>query len=137
MIADVYYPVVSQGAYGDIQKTWTLDRTVVGNFSTAGSEIKEELVINVDISKDALLIARVKQDLRYSDADGDYGVTNILVTNIRDRNDIVLYKETDGVRRGQPTLYEIATHQPFFNPFGRIEHYRIILRRSENQSEDL
>lgn len=138
MLADIYYPVVSQGAYGQITKVWTLDKTVSGSFTPAGSEIKEELVINVDISQDSLIIGRVKRDLRYADADNeDYGLTNILVTNIRDRDSLVLYKETDGVRRGQPTLFEVATQQPFVNPFGKVEHYRVILRRSENQSEDI
>lgn len=136
MLADIYYPVVSQDAYGQITKAWTLDKTVSGNFTPAGSEIKEELVINVDISQDSLMIGRVKRDLRYADSDDeDYGLTNILVTNIRDRNSLVIYKETDGIRSGQPTLFEVATQQPFVNPFGKIEHYRVILRRSENQSE--
>lgn len=138
MLADIYYPVVSQDAYGQIKKVWTLDKTVSGSFTPAGSDIKEELVINVDISQESLLIGRVKRDLRYADADDeDYGLSNIMVTNIRDKNDLVIYKETDGVRRGQPTLFEVATQQPFVNPFGRIEHYRVILRRSENQSEEL
>lgn len=138
MLADVYYPVVAQGAYGDIQKSWTLDRIIAGSFTPAGSDTKEELVINVDISQDSLLVGRVRNDLRYADSDGeDYGITNILITNIRDKNGLVIYKETDGDRRGQPTLFEVATQQPFMNPFGRIEHYRIILRRSENQSEEV
>lgn len=138
MLADIYYPVVSQDAYGQIKKQWTIDKTVVGSFTPAGSDIKEELVINVDISQDSLLVARVKVDLRYADQDGeDYGITNILVTNIRDKDGLVIYKETDGVRRSLPTLFEVATQQPFVNPFGRIEHYRLILRRSENQSETL
>lgn len=138
MLADIYYPVVSQDAYGQVTKVWTLDKTVAGSFTPAGSDIKEELVINVDISQDSLLIGRVRKDLRYADADNeDYGLTNIMITNIRDRDGLVLYKETDGGRRGQPTLFEVATQQPFVNPFGKIEHYRIILRRSENQSEEV
>src|SRR6056300_585117 len=138
MVADIYYPVVSQDAYGQITKAWTLDKTVIGSFTPAGSDIKEELVINVDISQDSLMIGRVKVDLRYADADGeDYGLTNVLVTNIRNKDGVVLYKETDGQRRSQPTLFELATQQPFVNPFGKIEHYRVILRRSENQTEDL
>lgn len=137
MYADLYHAVVSQSAYGNISKQWILDRTVVGNFTPAGSEIKQELVINVDLTQDSALIGRVKCDLRFDSNDDRYSLTNILVTNIRDRKGNLIYKETSGPRSGKATLYEIATQQPFVNPFGRIEHNRVILRRSENQAENV
>ena len=137
MLADVYYPVVEQGAYGNVSKTWTLDRSVSGNFTPAGSEIKEEIVINVDLSQDSLLICRVKEDLRISSPGVRYAMTNILITNIRDDKGNVIYLETSGPRNGHPTLFEVATQQPFVNPFKRVEHYRVLLRRSENQAENI
>ena len=137
MYADLYHAVVQQSAYGNISRQWVLDRTVVGNFIPAGSEIKEELVINVDLTQDSLLIARVKCDLRIDSDDENYALTNILITNIRDRKGKPIYKETSGPRAGESTLYEIATQQPFVNPFGRVEHNRVILRRSENQAENV
>lgn len=137
MLADVYYPVVEQGAYGNVSKTWTLDRAVSGNFTPAGSEIKEEIVINVDLSQDSLLICRVKEDLRISSPGVRYALTNILITNIRDDKGNVIYLETSGPRNGRPTLFEVATQQPFVNPFKRVEHYRVLLRRSENQAENV
>jgi hypothetical protein len=137
MLADVYYPVIEQGAYGNVSKTWTLDRVVSGNFTPAGSEIKEEIVINVDLSQDSLLICRVKEDLRISSPGVRYAMTNILITNIRDDKGNVIYLETSGPRNGHPTLFEVATQQPFVNPFKRVEHYRVLLRRSENQAENI
>lgn len=137
MLADVYYPLVEQSAYGNITRSWILDKVVVGSFTPAGSEIKEELVINIDLTQDSLLICRVKSDMRVSSLQGNSSLTNILITNIRDNKNNLIYSETSGPRANKGTLFEVATQQPFVNAFGRIEHYRVILRRSENQAENL
>jgi len=137
MLADVYYPVVEQGSYGNISRRWILDKVVAGSFTPAGSEIKGELVINVDLTQDSMLICRVRSDLRISSLDFKNSLTNILLTNIRDDKGNIIYSETSGPRAGRPTLYEVATQQPFVNPFGKIEHYRVVLRRSENQAENV
>lgn len=134
MLADVYYPTVSQGAYGNIVRAWNLDQTISGSFTPAGSETKEELVVNVDLTLDSTLIARVRQDIRVSKTNKNNAITNIILTNIRDANSNKIYVETAGPRAGQPTIFEVATQQPFVNPFGRVEHYRLVLRRSENQA---
>jgi hypothetical protein len=135
MLADIYYPIVEQSAYGNIKKSWILDKTIAGSFTPAGSEIKEELVVNVDLTQDSLLICRIRSDVRISSLEDKNNITNILITNIRDDKGNQIYRETSGPRAGRPTLYEVATQQPFVNPFGRIEHYRLVLRRSENQAE--
>jgi hypothetical protein len=137
MLADIYYPIVEQSAYGNVSKNWILDKVVAGSFTPAGSEIKEEIVVNVDLSQDSLLICRVREDLRISSFNVRNALTNILVTNIRDSKGNVIYLETSGPRSGQPTLFEVATHQPFINPFQKIEHYRVVLNRSENQAENV
>lgn len=137
MLADIYYPIVEQSAYGNITRNWILDKTVAGNFIPAGSEIKKELVINIDLSQDSMLICRVKSDIRISSLEENSSLTNILITNIRDSKENSIYLETSGPRAGSPTLFEVATQQPFVNAFGRTEHYRVILRRSENQAENI
>jgi hypothetical protein len=83
--------------------------------------------------KDQLLVGRFKEDIRTSSLEEHFETTNVLVTNIVDKNCELVYKETGGVRSDKGTLYEIATIQPFLNPFGRIEYYKVILKRSENQ----
>ena len=133
MLADVYHPVIEPGAYGGVSKNWLLDRTIAGNFIRAGAETKEELIVNIDLTQDSLLIARVRTDLRISNAKEDNGLTNIVITNIRDAHGTLYYLETSGKRKGKGTVFEIATQQPFVNPFRKIEHYTAILRRSENQ----
>jgi len=45
----------------------------------------------------------------------------------------LIYKETAGPRAGKGTIYEIGTLEPFIGPFGDIEYYRMLWRRSENQ----
>jgi hypothetical protein len=133
MLADVYHPVIETGTYGSLSKTWLIDRTVAGNFIRAGAEQKEELIVNIDLTQDSLLIARTKSDIRMSSSKEPNALTNILVTNIRNSSGHVYYLETAGKRVGKPTVFEIATLQPFVNPFGATEHYTIILRKSENQ----
>jgi hypothetical protein len=81
------------------------------------------------------LIARTKTDLRVSSNKTDNAITNILITNIRNANDdSLLYKETAGPRAGRGTIYEVATVEPFTGPFGSVEYFKLLLRRTENQT---
>jgi len=137
MLADIYYPIVEQGAYGDVKKNWVLDKTIACQFNTAGTANKEELRPEVKLLQDSALIGRVKSDIRFSSEDQRNGLTNILVTNITDKNGNLVYLETSGTRAGQSTLFEVATFDPFLGPFGSIEFYKLILKRSENQAVDL
>jgi hypothetical protein len=137
MQADVFYPVVEQGLYGDIKKQWIIDRTIIGNFIPAGNAGKEEVQPNVNITKDVILVGRIKNDIRISSLDNDNAITNVLVTNIKDRNSKQIYMETSGVRKGKATIFEVATQEPYTGPFGTVEYYNVVLRRSENQASDL
>lgn len=137
LLADVYYPLVEQGAYGNVVKTWVLNKTVACNFSSAGAAMKEEVKPNVNITQDSILIGRVKTDVRISDSEGKNAITNVLVTNIRDRWENPIYLETSGPRAGRSTLYEIATNEPTLGPFGSVEYYKLTVRRSENQASDI
>lgn len=137
MQADIYYPSVEQGAYGNVKKYWMLDRTIVGNFTVVGSASKEEITPNVNITQTGILSGRSKSDPRFSSLDESASITNIIITNIRTKTGQPLYSETSGVRAGKSTIFEIATVEPFMNPFGGIEYYNIVLRRSENQATDV
>jgi hypothetical protein len=137
MLADIYYPIVEQGAYGNVKKNWVLDKTIACQFNTAGTANKEELRPEVKLLQDTALVGRVKSDIRFSSEEQKNALTNIILTNIRDKNGNVIHLETSGSRTGQPTVFEIATFDPFVGPFGSVEFYRIILRRSENQGTDL
>ena len=133
MYADVYYPTIAQSPYGNTVKAWGLDRTVIGNFTPIGAKSKEELVPNVNITQDTIILGRVAKDIRIGLEQGQNSLTNVLITNIRDRFESEIYLETSGPRSGMSTLFEIATQEPFVNPFGVVEYYKLVLRRSENQ----
>jgi hypothetical protein len=137
MLADVYHPIVDQGAYGSVSKTWVLDRTIACNFASAAAGSKEEIIPNIDLTQSSLLIGRVRTDIRLSSQENPNAVTNVIITNIRDSSGMPIYVETAGVRKNKSTIFEIATQQPFSGPFGGIEYYKLILRRSENQAADI
>ena len=137
MQADIFYPIIEQSPYGNLSKMWTYDRTIAGNFVYAGTATKEEIKVNINITEDIILSARVREDIRKGSFDENFALTNIVVTNIRDRECNEIYVEDAGPRNGKSTLFEIATQEPFINPFGRVDYYRLILRKSENQEFDV
>ena len=135
--ADVYYPIVEQQAYGNLQKTWVLDRTFACNFAIAGTANQEDVKPNVKIDVKTSLIGRARSDLRISSRDSKEAITNVIITNIRTAHDEPIYLETSGPRSGRSTIFEIATQEPIVGPFGSIEYYKLVVRRSENQATDL
>lgn len=135
--ADVYYPIVEQGPYGNVQKTWVMDRSIACNFSPAGTAWSEEVKPNVNINIDMNLIGRTRDDLRISSAKSKDSIVNIVITNIRTSNNVPIYLETAGPRSGFSTIFEIASNEPILGPFGDIEYYKVVIRRSENQATDL
>jgi len=137
MLADVYYPIVEQGAYGNVKKNWVLDKTIACQLNTAGTAFKEDIKPEVKLIQDTALVGRVKSDIRFSSEDERNALTNIVITNVRDKNGSTIYLETSGPRAGQPTIFELATFDPMIGPFGNIEHYKIVVKRSENQGVDL
>jgi hypothetical protein len=137
MLADIYYPIVSQGPYGNVEKTWVHDKTIACNFNSAGTAWKEDIKPNVNITQDSVMLGRVKSDIRFSSTENQNSITNIIITNIKDRNLNEVYLETSGPRAGKSTLFEVATVEPFMGPFGSTEYYKVVVRRSENQAVDL
>jgi hypothetical protein len=137
MQASVYHPIVEQGQYGAIKKHWVLDRVFACSFSSGGSAFKEEVKPNVNITQNSVLIGRAKSDIRISSLDSRNALTNILITDIKDQQGNLIYIETSGPRSGKGTLFEIATYEPFTGPFGEIESYKLVIRRSENQTGDV
>ena len=133
MKADIYYPIISQNQYGQPNKNWVFDRTVTCNATPVGGAGTEEIKPEVFLQYKDKLVARTKSDLRISSTDQLNAETNILITNIRSSNDLLIYKETAGPRAGRGTIYEIGTLEPFVGPFGDIEYYKMMWRRSDNQ----
>ena len=137
LVVDVYYPLVDQSAYGNVKKTWVLDKTIACAFNNPVSKTKEEIKPNVAITIDNVLTGRTKTDVRFSNREDSNAITNVVLSNIRDRFGKEIYVETSGPRTGKSTIFEIATNNPVVGPFGTVEYYQLVLRRSENQAVDL
>jgi len=131
LLADVYYPIVTQGDLGEVKKQWLIDKTIACSLSSTG--LKEEVAPNVNITHSSVLYGRTKNDIRISERQEATSITNIVLTNIRDSSGTPIYTETAGVRAGKSTIFEIATNEPYVGPFGGIEYYKLVVRRSENQ----
>lgn len=137
LLADVYYPIVEQGAYGNVSKQWILDKTIACSFSSGGSSNKEEVKPNVNITKEVILVGRTRKDVRFSKQENRNAITNVILTNIRDASGNPVYIETSGPRAGKSTIFEIASQDPTVGPFGSVEYYKLVIRRSENQAVDV
>lgn len=135
--ADVFYPIVDQGAYGNVQKKWVLDRVIMCSFAPVGTAGQEEVKPNAKINIDVNLLGRTKSDVRISSSYSRQAITNVVITNIRTHDDVPVYLETAGPRSGRSTIFEIAANEPIVGPFGDIEYYKLVVRRSENQATDL
>ena len=134
MKADIYYPVISQTDYGQATKKWVLDRVIILNATPVGGAGQEDIKPEIFLQYENKLVSRIKEDPRMSTSNGSNAITNILVANIRNAQDILIYKETAGVRAGRGTIYELGTVEPMTGPFGSIDYYKMLLRRAENQT---
>lgn len=137
LLADIYYPIVETGAYGNSKKTWVLDKTVACFFNVSGSKYKQDVGTEANINISNAIIGRVRNNPTVGSNQSLYSITNIVFTNIRGNDGQTIYNESAGPRSGSPTLFEVATINPIVGPFGKVEYYKVILRRSENQAVDL
>jgi hypothetical protein len=139
MKADVYYAITENTAYGNFEKTWVLDKTIACSFNSPNLTATTGAQINPDpnIKFRGILEGRVKNDIRVSKRDISNAITNVIITNIRDKSDSHIYLETSGVRAGKSTIFEISSQNPFLNPFGDVEYYSVVVLRSENQGVDV
>ena len=133
MYADIYLPTISQTASGKIEKVWTFDRTITCNATPVGGAGSEEIRPEAFVQYEGKLVARSKTDIRFDSLGEPIAPTNILITNIRSCSGAVIYKETSGARSELGTIYEIGNLEPFVGPFGSVEYYRMMWRKTDNQ----
>ena len=134
MLADVYYPIITQGGFGEIKKEWVFDRTISCNATPIGGAGSEQIKPDMFLQYEDKLIVRSKADLRITSKLSQEATTNILITNIRFSTGQLIYKETAGPRANRGTIYEIGTLEPFTGPFNSIEYYKMLWRRTESQA---
>jgi hypothetical protein len=134
MLADIYYPIITQGDYGQPKKDWIFDKTIACNATSVGGAGEESIKPETFLQYENKLIARTKSDPRISSQKDTNAITNILITNIRLANNEIVYRETAGVRAGKATIFEVATVEPYVSPFNTVEYYKMLWRRAENQT---
>jgi hypothetical protein len=134
MLADVYYPIITQGPFGEIKKEWVFDRTISCNATSVGGAGSEQIKPDMFLQYEDKLVVRSRGDLRIKSNQSQEATTNILITNIRLSHGQLIYKETAGPRAGKGTIYEIGTLDPFTGPFNNIEYYKMLWRRTESQA---
>jgi hypothetical protein len=134
---DIYYPIVTKEGYGELKRNWVYDRTVACYLTTPTSKTKEDILPEAKIVFDTSIVGRTRSDITVSSR-GDYNsLTNIMLTNIKDRNGSMIYNESSGPRVGLATVFEVATFVPVVGPMGVTDFYKLVLRRSENQAVDV
>lgn len=136
LLADIYYPRITQGLYNEVKKEWIFDKTIPCYAVSYNGTNRQEIGKDAYIQYDQQLIARSRTDIRISSNEGSNAATNILITNIRGSDGNIIYRETSGSRSGKGTIYEVATIEPFVGPFGSVEYYNMVWRRTENQDVD-
>lgn len=134
LLADIYYPIITQNGYGQTKKEWVLDRTVSVNAEPLTRKAIQDMQPSVFLQFEGKLSARTKKDPRVSSQKENNAITNILITNVRFPNGEIVYLETAGPRNGKGTIYEVATIEPFVGGLQTIEYYQMLWRKAENQS---
>ena len=131
MTADIYYATKSQNDFGELQRSWTMDRSI--NCSAIKenpqSQMRTQLTSEKFLEYDVKINMRTNENI-YKSLDGThYRPTDILVRNIKDPFGSIAWTETDT----EPTNFEIDTIELMFDAVHNIMGYRILLRRSDLQ----
>lgn len=136
MIADIYIATgIQDNVSGMIIKEWSLLHADV-QCELSSDKFNSDTRYAIQTKNDLfdmplLLFGRFKQDIRKTDT-GYAMLTDMLVTNIRD------YCDKDQIfiepsNNGEPMIFEIATLQPFTNPWGKTEYYKTQILRMDDQ----
>ena len=131
MTADIYYATKSQNDFGQLERTWELDRQI--NCSAfkenPESQMRTQLTSEKFIEFDEKVNMRTNENI-YKSLDGThYRPTDIIVRNIKDPFGSIAWAESST----EPTNFEIDTIEPMYDPVHNVAGYRILLRRSDLQ----
>lgn len=132
-IADVYYATQTQNDFGDIEKTWSYNQQVRLQLNMSTNYKDQQMQPDQFFFMEDILDGRCRTDVRISKDGATYAMTDILLTNIRNDVNKVIYHETAGIREGQPSVYEVAGVLPHLDPFGCVDYYKVVIKRSDMQ----
>lgn len=131
--ADIYYATESQNDFGEIDREWELDRVIRVDMNMSTNYKDQQVQPDQFFWIQDMLNGMTPTDIRVSEGGTLYSLTNIIITNIRNTQDVVTYSESAGERAGSPTLYEVSGLLPHSDPWGNVDYYKLVLKRSELQ----
>lgn len=131
MTADIYYSVQSQTDLGEVTRSWVKDRTIMCSAikDRPDSNMYSTVTTQKFIEVDPKVNLRTKEDILLSSAGGSYRLTEVLITNIKDPQGTIIWKEAVNV----PTEFEIDNVEPIYNEYHNLDAYRVLLCRSDEQ----
>lgn len=130
LAADIYYATESQDEFGAIDKAWVFNQTVRVDMSMSTNYKDQQMQADMMVWVQDMISGRTPTDIRIDSSGGLHSLTDILVTNVRNDSDEVIYFETAGARTGEPTLFEVAGLLPHNGPWGRNDYYKLVIKRS-------
>jgi len=141
MTADIYYSVEVQSEYGNMTRTWQLDRKVdCSAISAVTGLLDAELKVrDKSFNYDSSIFFRTNEDIRKKSDGKYYPITATAVTNFRDPNGDPVWINSENLKTKAETVktkYEVKTIVPSFDMFHNIGMYRVFLTRSANQKWD-
>lgn len=130
MSADVYYATQTQNDFGEIVRSWDMDRTIKcsavkpilrnPNFVYPSTSLEYDITINF----------RTNEDIQVSSDNSVYRVTDIIISNIRDTAGNIIWKED----ANNPTIFEINAVEPMFDISSVVMGHKIMCVRADNQA---
>ena len=131
--ADIYYAVESQNDFGEMDRAWEFNRVIRVDMNMSTNYKDQQVQPDQFFWVQDMLNGMTPTDIRMSDTGTLYSLTNTIVTNIRNNKEEVVYSESAGDRAGLPTLYEVSGLLPHNDPWGNMDYYKLVLKRSELQ----
>lgn len=131
-LADVWYATHYQDDFGHIKKTWEFDRIIRCEVNQTTNYKDQQVTPDQIMIVEDMLSLHTPDDVR-QDSQGElHSMTDILVLDIRDRGNNIIYYESGGTRKGLSTVYEVSGVLPHNSPFG-VDYYKTVVARSMHQ----
>jgi len=130
MSADIYYATQTQNDFGEMVRSWTLDRTIKCSAIKPTIRTPNFIDTTTNFEYDILINFRTNEDIQISNNNDTYKVTEILISNIKDTSGNVVWKED----ASNPTLFEIRAVEPMLDISNSVMGHKIMCIRADNQS---
>lgn len=128
---------VGQNEFGEAEKVWQRDRTELESyFNIMGTVNLQGLKADTAFEYKKRLNGRFRfpSDPRVDFENKSHPISSILVTNIIDKNS---GQQLHLDENSNPIIFDVMSVDPFINPFGKIEYYKILLERADDQFMEL